>query len=862
MPLQLSASLNLTGSLNLSGSMTATQILNITASLASSASNAISSQTASFVPVATYNITASWANNSRTASGLISSSTYAVNSLTSSRVVITNTPSADTDAITRGYIVSRGQNLVTNGFGMLSNNYNLPDMAFDPVDFYLGKGSFTSSNFQSLITSSELIAVDVNKTYRGIAYAKSGDIGGTRYTASNMIYIGLASYDIDSNNITPENVAKQSGATDSTLYAQLNIGDTSMLVTDTTGWQNSTNYLNRRIAWWPYTSSLGYVYDTYTYTRNITSTVVSSGSFYANNGLWASGSITQSVGSSSITLTAPWPGPVLSAGTPVRNAAPGSTYQYAFAISKFIPSGSWTKCTGLIGGLSPTGSDSVTVFRQGTAFVKFLILTNYSSGTAYSNNTNVHRISAISLNEESDSSGSAYVQGGNTVSSAASIGTLTTFPLNVITNNTTRITVSAGGNVGIGSANPAQRLEVVGNISASGNVTASVFAGSHTGSTFGTSSWSNNSVTASNLIATNNYTIVNLTASNISASNGIIIGSNFIAASITSSVLNVNSSGSTSASTNGSLTITGQNTKGGSNYHDFLYTRNTVAGGVNSNKYFRQDNTGNFEIVNSAYNNTIFTLTDSGSLQLPSAQSADVTQLRNTGAGLKVGNYGLLFDDGNVHLHSTSPNSNLWLNCSGSGIFIINGQSGATGGVGIGTSIMSGYVTINGGSSVTIGAYGYLINTGSPPTGTGASTTGTFSITCTQRVQATEFDATSDERLKNIEGEIPLNEAIDLVNKVKPIKYKWKDGVDTGTKTGYSAQQVYKAGFDHLIGVVKKDGMKETVDADGFVNPKDAQFVMNYEQVTPYHSKLIKHLIDKIETMESEIQFLKARLNK
>jgi hypothetical protein len=409
----------------------------------------------------------------------------------------------------------------------------------------------------------------------------------------------------------------------------------------------------------------------------------------------------------------------------------------------------------------------------------------------------------------------------------------TTSDLNLLTSGSKNtVFLSASGNVGIGTTNPQNALDVVGNISAS-NITASLF--------FGTSSWAQsasnagNSQTASYLTPTNSYTVT---------------------------TFNVNSSGSTSASTNGSLTITGQNTKGGSNYHDFLYTTNTVAGVVNPNKYFRQDNTGNFEIVNSAYNNTIFILTDSGSLQLPVAQSSNVTQLRNTGAGLKVGNYGLLFDDGNVHLHSTNPNSNLWLNCSGSGLFIINGQSGATGGVGIGTSIMSGYVTINGGSNVTIGAYGYLINTGSPPTGTGGGTTGTFSITCTQRVQATEFDATSDERLKNIEGEIPLNEAVDLINKIIPIKYKWKDGVDTGTKTGYSAQQVYKAGFDHLVGVVKKDGMEEIIDEDGFINPKDAQFVMNYEQVTPYHSKLIKYLIDKIERMEIEIQLLKSQVNR
>jgi len=346
-----------------------------------------------------------------------------------------------------------------------------------------------------------------------------------------------------------------------------------------------------------------------------------------------------------------------------------------------------------------------------------------------------------------------------------------------------------------------------------------------------TSSWSTNSFTASNLTTTNNYT---------------------------ASQLILNSSGSTGALTNGTLTITGQNTRGGSAYHDFLYVSNTSASVLNPNKYFRLNDTGNLEIINSNYGTNIFTLTDSGSLQLPTAQAANVTQLRNTGAGLKVGNYGLLFDDGNVHLHSTSPGTNLWLNCSGSGMFVVNGQSGSTGGMCIGTSIQKGFVTIVGSVSAAITQpYGYLISSGA------GTTTGTspnpYSLTCDSRIMAQEFDAPSDERLKNIDGEIPLNEAVDFVNKVISIKYKWKDGVDTGTKTGYSAQQVYKSGFDHLVGIVKKEGMEEIIESDGFINPKDAQFVMNYEQVTPYHSKVIKHLLEKIEILENRISQLENK---
>jgi hypothetical protein len=320
----------------------------------------------------------------------------------------------------------------------------------------------------------------------------------------------------------------------------------------------------------------------------------------------------------------------------------------------------------------------------------------------------------------------------------------------------------------------------------------------------------------------------------------------------------LNTSGSTGSTTSGSLMIVGQNTKGGANYHDFLYTKNSKTT-LNPNKHFRLDNIGNLEIINSAYTSAIFTLTDSGSLLLPTAQSRNVTQLRNTGAGLKVGNFGLLFDDGNVHLHSTSPGTNLWLNCSGSGMFVVNGQTGATNGMCVGTSTQSGFVTIVGSKSVSIAQpYGYLISSGA------GSTTGTspnpYSLTCDSRIMSSEFNAPSDERLKNIRGEISLDKAIDFVTKVDPIEFTWKEGIDTGLKAGYSAQQTYKAGFEHLIGVVPKQGIPEVVESDGFVSPKDAQFVMNYEQVTPYHSKLIKHLLDKVEKLEKELELLKNRL--
>lgn len=377
------------------------------------------------------------------------------------------------------------------------------------------------------------------------------------------------------------------------------------------------------------------------------------------------------------------------------------------------------------------------------------------------------------------------------------------------------------------------------------SITASYITSSNIVGTVTSASYAptNTNITASSLATANNYTINNLSASRITTNN----------------IVTLNSSGSTGLSTNGTLTLIGNNTKGGSTLHDFLYVTNTYASALNPSKYFRINSDGNLEIINDAYSNRILVLTDSGSLQVPVARSENVTQLRNTGAGLKIGNYGSIFDDGNFHIHSIGPDSNFWLNASGSGMVVINGQTGTTGGVCIGTSIQKGFVTIVGSVNAAITQpYGYLISGGA------GSTSGTspnpYSLTCDNRVMSSEFNVPSDERLKDVKGKITLNKAIDFITKIDPIEFTWKDGVDTGLKAGFSAQQTYKAGFEHLLGVVNRPGLESRTDEDGFVSPQDAQFVMNYEQVTPYHSKVIKHLLEKIEQLENKLNALENKI--
>jgi len=307
-----------------------------------------------------------------------------------------------------------------------------------------------------------------------------------------------------------------------------------------------------------------------------------------------------------------------------------------------------------------------------------------------------------------------------------------------------------------------------------------------------------------------------------------------------------------STGTNTAIYVSGSNTVGGSTYIDFLRVSNNTSPVTNPHKYFRLNSAGTLEVVDSVYGSVIWSLTDTGLVQIPSAASKTL-QLKATGSAINFGTSGgQIFDDGNFHIHSLNPNANLWMNASGSGKLIINAQSGATGGVLMGTETQSGYVTISGSVNATY-TYAYLANL-NPSTPVGYSSgTNPYSLTANQRIQAAEFDATSDERLKNIIGKIKLSDAIRLIKNVEPIQFTWKDEIDKGTKTGFSAQKLIKTGFEHMVGGVPRVGLEETVDNDGFISPKDTQLVVNTDQITAYHSLLIKHLLERIEELEKKL---------
>ena len=348
-------------------------------------------------------------------------------------------------------------------------------------------------------------------------------------------------------------------------------------------------------------------------------------------------------------------------------------------------------------------------------------------------------------------------------------------------------------------------------------------------------------------------------------------GTRSLATLIGSTGLTLNNIGSnTNASLNitgitsniiGGIYVSGTNTKGGTGYIDYLIVNNTYASASNPNKYHRIDQNGNMQILNNAYTSVIYQLSDTGILYVNGGNPAGTSNSDATSGYLNFNNNNSqIYDDGNMHIHSRASGQTMWINTNGGPINLLTQApfSGATSGTGIaiGTGTLTGFVTINTGKSWTTSInYGYL-TTGGAGTYGGGSQTLSVSLYATSRIMGQEIDAFSDERMKDIQGEISLEDATKLVNNIKPINYKWKEGEDKGLKTGYSAQQVIKSGFDHMVALVPKEGLEETIDNDGFLSPKDTQFVMNYEQVTPYHSVLIKNLLEKLDNLEKKVEDL------
>ena len=141
------------------------------------------------------------------------------------------------------------------------------------------------------------------------------------------------------------------------------------------------------------------------------------------------------------------------------------------------------------------------------------------------------------------------------------------------------------------------------------------------------------------------------------------------------------------------IQVVGTSTKGGTGYHDFLLATNQ-GGGTNPNKSFRLDSLGTFQIINSAYTATIFSLTDGGVLggfnqiSVGGSTGSSGQILSSTGTGLQWTAAGG-FSGGSVPNQTTFA-SNLVASSGTASISNTTGALVAVGGVGISGNLNAG----------------------------------------------------------------------------------------------------------------------------------------------------------------------------
>jgi hypothetical protein len=259
------------------------------------------------------------------------------------------------------YIASRGQNLVTNGTGLLNSNQNFSGYIFDATEAYGAAGSFKDT-LSATRVSDEFMPVDISKKYKMSFWAKQ--VKGNPTKALTRHYSFLDMYDVDKKSISREMVWPFANTT-TTLAQDLKIGDTVVYLTSAANYNNAagsaTHY--RKFMLWGYKNSFGYEYPVGTYTR-----------YYTPYNTWSDGAVNYTA--NTITLNSPWtlvnpdtPDGRWPAGTYISNGTSGG-YTYKGLSNTQVPE-EWTEYTGVF---------NPTEFRPGTAYIRLGWLNHYAAG--------------------------------------------------------------------------------------------------------------------------------------------------------------------------------------------------------------------------------------------------------------------------------------------------------------------------------------------------------------------------------------------------------------------------------------------------------------------------------------------------
>lgn len=256
--------------------------------------------------------------------------------------------------------LSRGEQLVTNGSGMIGNNTNFSYWTFDGSKANSSAGSFTRTGGYANIGTDDFFPVNANEKYKFEFDMISQNNAGTMYAM-------LLFYDVDKIAITSSDTMFYSG-TLTTLARELKAGDTKVYLTDASNYKTyGTGSHLRMFTFWDYTNSFGYLYPPETYSRNhIFSAWTDDSSIDKTNNV--------------ITLATAYTGKTRPAGTYVSQGCSGGTYKYSAITGAKVPT-EWTHYTGYFDGTDYSGLNKGATFPPGAAYCKVGFLWNYNSAS-------------------------------------------------------------------------------------------------------------------------------------------------------------------------------------------------------------------------------------------------------------------------------------------------------------------------------------------------------------------------------------------------------------------------------------------------------------------------------------------------
>jgi len=338
-------------------------------------------------------------------------------------------PNADFGAgepINTDYIGSRGLDLVTNGSGLLGNNYNMPALyVFDASLAPNLPGAFYSSGYYSGVDATlEFMAVDPNKVYRLENYLLQDSVPGDWSAFANgerhLQYAGLICYDIDKQLISAPNHMRywHNSAIDSltTLSAPLTPGETTISVVDAAGW-NETSALPHQngIIIFGHKNSFGFTYDYYS--KNVLFDLFEMGDVNKTTNLITLNKPLPTAQGNPDDVNGTWP-----VGTGIANSDAGASYKYSLFSGNILPAvDTWYRHTNFMGGIDVSGRNVTNNFPPGTAFCKFFWLSNFSNRvggwSAFPDTGPAHKIrySGISVTPSTTSKLRSNASGSKTI---------------------------------------------------------------------------------------------------------------------------------------------------------------------------------------------------------------------------------------------------------------------------------------------------------------------------------------------------------------------------------------------------------------------------------------------------------------